>query len=245
MKTGDILLFRGRSPLSVLTRTVTLSKYDHIALIIKPPERAGFGKGDRAQIVEVFGDTGATIESFRLWISLNGHGAWAVIKLRTLVPPLGPSDQEKIIEFCKGLKNRQYSAAVAKVLRRFSVQPESYEDVLKREEEEKRMASARSPKRGRQSASQELGKAAVVTINGAPQIAVAPPPPRRVFCSEIVALAYKSLGILRSDLTAAAYMPGAFSQKEGTFILLFFPFQARAADYLCVFLFLFHVFVVC
>jgi len=63
--TGDILLFRGSHFGSLLTRTFTWSKYDHIALILKFESDPG-----EIYLVEATGGMGVALNK---WSSLRKH----------------------------------------------------------------------------------------------------------------------------------------------------------------------------
>ncbi|CAK74538.1 unnamed protein product (macronuclear) [Paramecium tetraurelia] len=161
--TGDILLFRGQSPLSKIQRAFTGDNFDHVALLLR------YNNGELF-LFESMGQTGVSLLSWDTFMRNNWHTLYQQMVYRQLEVNRSNEFLEKLELFVKGSIGKRYQMSPSKLIKRFTKSSESIDDLEKED--------------------------------------------KTFFCSELIAAAYKKMGIIDANRCAASYWPGIFAQNS-------------------------------
>lgn len=184
--TGDILLFRSKQLLGPrITRTITNSNFDHVAMILKFEQ-----EGKEVFVLDSTSGQGVAIQR---WSTLRDylHGRnterpmfYDQIVHRHLVGKRTDEMIDNLEIFLKEAVGRQYGISTSKLLQRKTIKKQNSQQPMTAKEEENKVFIEEN---------------------------------RTFFCSELIAKAYKVLGIIQNDHRSCSnYFPGNFSSKGCT-----------------------------
>ena len=191
-ETGDCVLFRTKNPVATLQRAVTLSAWDHVGLLIHR-NNAGLvcaaAEAATTGIIEC-DMNGCRYYSLDNYVACEWHRQYSEMALRQL------------------LWDRRGAAEVSTALETWS------DEVLGLPY---RLTLAKITGGGGSGKGDGAGDAAGGDGGGdaAPPVSVPP----NFFCSELVAHAYQTLGVLPASRPAAGYWPVTFSEDSGLELL--------------------------
>ena len=192
-ETGDCVLFRTKNPVATLQRAVTLSAWDHVGLLIHR-NNAGLvcaaAEAATTGIIEC-DMNGCRYYSLDNYVACEWHRQYSEMALRQL------------------LWDRRGAAEVSTALETWS------DEVLGLPY---RLTLAKITGGGGSGKGDGAGDAAGGDGDGgdaAPPVTVPP----NFFCSELVAHAYQTLGVLPASRPAAGYWPVTFSEDSGLELL--------------------------
>ena len=172
LRTGDVVLFSGKSFFSKLIRFGTGSAWSHVGLVLKLPEYnfltiyESTGKGSLKDVVSGKPQRGVQLVPMNDRV-YSYKGKIAVRQLEDI--ELDDWSIQSLMEVRKALRGRPYEKSVRNLLRAAwdTLSPRNVEDLSS------------------------------------------------VFCSELVAECYQSLGLLPQDFPSSEYTPGDFSALKG------------------------------
>ncbi|OMJ70745.1 hypothetical protein SteCoe_31194 [Stentor coeruleus] len=151
---GDVLLFKSKNLSAKLQRGVTLSKYDHVAMLLR-------WKDGVVGMLEATGQTGVQILLWSDFIRFNWHLLYTRLVYRKLEIKRTDEMLEKLEKFLENVEGKRYSLNPTKIFKKRS-----------------------------------------------------PGEEENFFCSELVASAYKAIGVLSEDEKSSSYLPLHFSSKK-------------------------------
>ncbi|CAI2368613.1 unnamed protein product [Moneuplotes crassus] len=164
---GDILLFTGKTVISGITRKITNSHYDHVAMVLT------FLEDDEIYFLE----STASGVHVTTWTELKTYvdELYSKVVWRKLYCERDDDFCEVLGTFINAVDNMGYKISISKLLRRRSLMPRE---------------------------SEVLDQNRIVDKN------------RTFFCSELIAKAYKTLGLLISTRSCTTIYPKHFSSKK-------------------------------
>ncbi|CAD8180851.1 unnamed protein product [Paramecium octaurelia] len=124
--TGDILLFRGQSPLSKIQRAITGDNFDHVALLLR------YNNGELF-LFEAMGQTGVNLLSWDAFMKNNWHSLYSQMVYRQLEVNRSNELLEKLEQFVKGSIGKRYQMSPSKLIKRFTKTNETIDDLEKDE----------------------------------------------------------------------------------------------------------------
>ncbi|CEL98304.1 unnamed protein product [Vitrella brassicaformis CCMP3155] len=216
VQTGDILLFRGTDGGARVTRTLTASEYDHVALLLRVDNGS-------VLIFEATGNHGVTAVSWSDFKAFGWHKCYTKLVYRKVYFKRHPRLLASFQDFIFDVLGKPYRLTVRKLLWRhrseeIDVDHEEGEVTIKSPAPTAAAAAASSGPRlatagdGYQEASTQTGGGerrdqhfSVGWRQGDDE--------QTYFCSELVAKCLKRLGVLRGSRAASQYWPGTFSVK--------------------------------
>lgn len=161
--TGDILLFRTKGIRAKISRMMTGSDYDHVAVILRF-KNGGVG------VLEALGFTGVQISNFEMFIREEWHKQYEEISIRRLNRKVTSLEANTLENFVRQSVGQRFGWSPFMRYRRKSIIPKAEED-------------------------------------------------RTYFCSELIATAYKTLGLLSKEIPGCCYMPDHFASSGGLELL--------------------------
>jgi len=204
--TGDLLLLRANHIGAKLQRLFTFSDYDHIALMLKA--------STEVYIFDTVYENGVQLTNWSDFKKRGIYRDYPVASLRKLNikdPELLNEVKVKLWEFAAQHIGKKYELGIGKFWRNSSifnsqVLPSPRASYLLDSEtpvaSEDRNADNRTSKKSFKKSAEELQSQE-----------------EGFFCSELVAAAYKSAGLLDASIASTRYLPVSFSQKKGLTLL--------------------------
>jgi hypothetical protein len=154
VRSGDILLFKSKAFASKLQRGVTLSSFDHVALLLKFQDNS-------VGVLESTSQFGVKTVFWSDFIEYNWHLDYKLLVYRKLEYDRPQDFTSKLQEFILKVEGKKYSLNPKKIFKNFTPGNEN-----------------------------------------------------NFFCSELVASAYKYLGLLPRTIKSSTYLPVHFSSKK-------------------------------
>jgi len=156
-KTGDILLFKGKSWFSRFQRIWTGGEYDHVALLFK--------FNDKLVLFESTGQIGVDLLDWSAFMNNKWHSLYSKLVYRKLYYHLSNDEIEQLEDFAQKVRGKKYKMNPVKIWRKNSNR-DAAEDIKET---------------------------------------------KSYFWSELVASAFKRIGLLPPELSATQYWPNNFS----------------------------------
>ena len=159
-KTGDVLLFRGKSFLSKFQRFFTTGEYDHVAMLFK--------FGEKLVLFESTGQIGVDLLDWNAFINNKWHNLYTKLSYRKLYYRLSEDEIEQLEDFAQKVRGKKYKMNPVKIWRKSS----------------------------NRDASGDIKES------------------KSYFCSELVASAFKRIGLLPENVSATQYWPNNFASNS-------------------------------
>ena len=171
--TGDILLFRGSMAVTKITRAVSRSYFDHVAMVLKFETDP-----DEVYLVEATGNLGVSLNKWTYLREHVGEGKfYKKMIMRHIEFDRGDKMVESLEKFLGEAVGKKYGLKGLLKQKTIKHTNENSDDLLAED--------------------------------------------RAFFCSELVAKAFKCLGIIEDDDTSCTqFYPGTFSAKGDSFLKL-------------------------
>mmetsp|Transcript_935 Transcript_935/g.2208 ORF Transcript_935/g.2208 Transcript_935/m.2208 type:complete len:347 (+) Transcript_935:2967-4007(+) len=148
--TGDILLFHNRSKLSILTRVLINSNYDHVAMVLR------YSSG-RILLFEATQGSGVTLLDWEDYVQQKSYQGVFKVAYRHLEVELTDEMLKGLEDFIGGVEGKSYFLSAKQIVSKSTDESSGY------------------------------------------------------FCSQLVASAYKSMGLISQETPSCTFWPGDFS----------------------------------
>lgn len=183
---GDLLLFRGVGRRCQLIRTVTIGKYDHVALLLRN------ARSNSLLILEATGTDGVSVVPWKTFVGWGWHKCYERLAFRKVYFKRTSEQMSRLQTYVNSIAGAPYSLTYDKIF--------------------KRKTSFVFDEKGCDTTPEEMRN----TAGSGPDSLHpdAAPGPETFFCSELVAACLKRCGVLAGARASSTYWPSSFSQYD-------------------------------